>query len=29
MRVKEVWVSQTERFVIFPNPDAAERRAHA
>jgi transposase len=28
MRVKEVKVSQTERFVICHNPDAAERDAH-
>jgi transposase len=28
MRVKEVRVSQTERFVICHNPDAAERDAH-
>jgi hypothetical protein len=28
MRVKEVKVSDTERFVICHNPDAAERDAH-
>jgi len=28
MRVKEVTISDTERFVICHNPDAAERDAH-
>ena len=28
MRVKEVKVSDTERFVICHNPDAADRDAH-
>ena len=28
MRVKEVKVSDTERFVICHNPDAAHRDAH-
>ncbi len=28
MRVKEVKVSDSERFVICHNPDAAERDAH-
>jgi len=28
MRIKEVRVSETERFVICHNPDAAERDAH-